>query len=79
MGAVTIWSMHFIGNNSLDLRINDKSYQLSYRVGYTFASLIVAIVCMFISFTFVGITEEVYLSRIIPSGVFTGVSIFYIH
>ncbi|KAG1051665.1 hypothetical protein G6F43_006146 [Rhizopus delemar] len=79
MGAVTIWSMHFIGNNSLDLRINDKSYQLSYRVGYTFASLIVAIVCMFISFTFVGITEEVYLSRIIPSGVFTGLGIVCMH
>ena len=39
MGAVAIWSMHFIGNNSMTLWANDRSYQLSYKSGYTFASL----------------------------------------
>lgn len=74
MGAVAIWSMHFIGNNSMTLIVRDNSYQLSYNAGYTFASLVVAIACMFLAFISVGITEEVKVSRIIPSGIFTGVS-----
>lgn len=74
MGAVGIWSMHFIGNNSMTLWADDVSYQLSYEAGCTFASLVVVIVCMFISFTFVGVTEKAQLIRIIPSGIFTGVS-----
>jgi NO-binding membrane sensor protein with MHYT domain len=73
MGAISIWSMHFIGNNSMTLTVQDNSYQLSYNAGYTFASLVVAIACMFLAFTFVGITEEAKVSRIIPSGIFTGV------
>ena len=74
MGAVGIWSMHFIGNNSLTLMLDDKTYQLSYEAGYTFASLVVSFLCMFLAFTFVGITEEVKLIRIIPCGIFTGVN-----
>lgn len=73
MGAVAIWSMHFIGNNSMTLWANDRSYQLSYKSGYTFASLVVSIACMFTSFAFVGVTEKARLVRIIPSGIFTGV------
>ncbi|OBZ91635.1 Signaling protein YkoW [Choanephora cucurbitarum] len=79
MGAVGIWSMHFIGNNSLTLILDDKTYQLSYQAGYTFASLVVSFVCMFLAFTFVGITEEVKLARIIPSGIFTGLGVACMH
>ncbi|CEG71077.1 hypothetical protein RMATCC62417_06867 [Rhizopus microsporus] len=79
MGAVGIWSMHFIGNNSMTLWADDASYQLSYEAGYTFASLVVAIVCMFISFAFVGVTEKAQLIRIIPSGIFTGCGIACMH
>lgn len=75
MGAVSIWSMHFIGNNSMTLVLHDESYQLSYKAGYTFASLVVAIACMFLAFAFVGITEDAKLMRIIPSGIFAGVTI----
>ncbi|KAG1268676.1 hypothetical protein G6F68_000924 [Rhizopus microsporus] len=79
MGAVGIWSMHFIGNNSMTLWADDVSYQLSYEAGCTFASLVVVIVCMFISFTFVGVTEKAQLIRIIPSGIFTGCGIACMH
>jgi NO-binding membrane sensor protein with MHYT domain len=79
MGAVSIWSMHFIGNNSMTLIWHDKPYQLAYEAGYTFASLVVAIACMFLAFAFVGVSEEAKVSRIIPSGIFAGVScLFYI-
>lgn len=74
MGAVGIWSMHFIGNNSMTLLIHGMSYQLAYSAGYTFASLVVSIACMFLAFTFVGISEEAKVSRIIPSGIFAGVN-----
>lgn len=76
MGAVGIWSMHFIGNQSLTLWVNESAYQLSYKSGYTFASLVVAIACMFLAFAFVGISEKAQLSRIVPSGIFTGVRIY---
>ncbi|KAL9540537.1 hypothetical protein MBANPS3_009628 [Mucor bainieri] len=79
MGAVSIWSMHFIGNNSMTLILHDESYQLSYKAGYTFASLVVAIACMFLAFAFVGITEDAKLMRIIPSGIFAGLGIVCMH
>ncbi|KAI8987998.1 hypothetical protein BDF20DRAFT_998531 [Mycotypha africana] len=79
MGAVSIWSMHFIGNNSLRLCFGSESHQLVYGAGYTFASLVVAVVCMFIAFISVGITEDARLSRIIPSGIFAGLGITCMH
>jgi NO-binding membrane sensor protein with MHYT domain len=77
MGSVGIWSMHFIGNNSLTLVFPDTgthAYQLAYSGGFTFASLIVSIACMFVSFSFVGVTEHVQVYRILLSGFFAGVS-----
>ncbi|CAO3651711.1 unnamed protein product [Mucor fragilis] len=80
MGGVGIWSMHFIGNNSLTITLdNGDRYQLSYSAGFTFASLMVAILTMFLAFTFVGITEEARVARIIPSGVIAGFGIVSMH
>ncbi|CDH60408.1 mhyt domain signaling [Lichtheimia corymbifera JMRC:FSU:9682] len=81
MGAVGIWSMHFIGNNSLKLSYHDSpdQYQLDYSPGYTFASLFVAIGCMFIAFGFVGITEKAHYARIITSGIVAGCGIGCMH
>ncbi|KAI8639850.1 hypothetical protein BD408DRAFT_370919 [Parasitella parasitica] len=80
MGGVGIWSMHFIGNNSLTIILeNGDHYQLSYSAGFTFASLFVAILTMFLAFTFVGITEEAKIARIIPSGVIAGFGIVSMH
>lgn len=74
MGCVGIWSMHFIGNNALKLHYNNVTYQLVYAPGFTFASLVVAIACMFLSFAFVCSTEEVLTTRIFLSGLIAGVS-----
>ncbi|KAG2231577.1 hypothetical protein BDF21DRAFT_395626 [Thamnidium elegans] len=79
MGAVSIWSMHFIGNNSLTLTVRDSTYQLSYSAGYTFASLVVVIACMFLAFIFVGITEDAKITRIAPSGIFAGLGVVCMH
>lgn len=74
MGGVGIWSMHFIGNNSLTIRMaTGEEHHLSYGTGFTFASLFVAIGAMFLAFAFVGITEEAKIRRIIPSGTIAGV------
>lgn len=78
MGGVGIWCMHFIGNNSLTITFdNGDKYQLSYSPGFTFTSLIVAILVMFLAFAFVGITEEAEIKRILPSGILAGVSTCY--
>ncbi|KAI9010516.1 hypothetical protein CLU79DRAFT_773382 [Phycomyces nitens] len=80
MGGVSIWSMHFIGNQSLTITIpGNQKYQLSYAVGYTISSLVVVIATMFISFAFIGTTEEAKISRIIPSGIFAGGGIATMH
>ncbi|KAI8067843.1 hypothetical protein BC940DRAFT_300581 [Gongronella butleri] len=81
MGSVGIWSMHFIGNNSLTITFVNSpySYQLAYAPGYTFASLIVAIACMFISFSFVGVSEHVQIFRIVVSGCLAGCGIATMH
>ncbi|ORZ18046.1 hypothetical protein BCR42DRAFT_413027 [Absidia repens] len=81
MGSVGIWSMHFIGNNSLTLSFQDhsQSYQLAYSGGYTFASLVVSIACMFVSFSFVGVSEHVQIYRILLSGVLAGLGIVLMH
>jgi NO-binding membrane sensor protein with MHYT domain len=77
MGGIGIWSMHFIGNNSLTITYdNGSQHQLSYGPGFTFFSLIVAILVMFLAFAFVGITEEARIGRIIPSGILAGVITF---
>ena len=78
MGGVAIWSMHFIGNNSLRLRYDGDKFHLNYSAGYTFASLVVAIAVMFLSFAFVGITEEANIMRIIPSGTIAGVCLLFL-
>ncbi|KAI8332865.1 hypothetical protein BC941DRAFT_505014 [Chlamydoabsidia padenii] len=81
MGSVGIWSMHFIGNNSLTLLFPDhtQAYQLAYSGGYTFASLVVSVACMFISFSFVGVTEHVQVYRIFLSGILAGLGIVLMH
>ncbi|ORX59813.1 hypothetical protein DM01DRAFT_1381321 [Hesseltinella vesiculosa] len=83
MGSVGIWSMHFIGNNALTLTIpengNTYQYQLAYSPGYTFASLVVSCACMFISFSFVGISEHVQVYRILFSGCLAGIGIATMH
>ncbi|ORZ21590.1 hypothetical protein BCR42DRAFT_407893 [Absidia repens] len=82
MGSVGIWSMHFIGNNSLTLLFpnhHNHVYQLAYSGGYTFASLVVSIACMFISFSFVGVSEHVQVYRILLSGVLAGIGIATMH
>lgn len=74
MGGVGIWSMHFIGNNSLTIRMaTGEEHYLTFAAGFTFASLFVAIGAMFLAFAFVGITEEAKMKRIIPSGTVAGV------
>lgn len=79
MGGVGIWCMHFIGNNSLTITLdNNHHYQLNYTAGFTFASLVVAIITMFLAFIFVGITEEAKIKRIIFSGFVAGVCNVYI-
>ncbi|KAI9478681.1 MAG: hypothetical protein EXX96DRAFT_483243 [Benjaminiella poitrasii] len=80
MGSVGIWSMHFIGNNSLTITLeNGEEHSLSYSTGFTFLSLVVAILTMLLAFAFVGITEKAKIGRIIPSGVIAGFGIVSMH
>jgi len=49
--------MHFVGNQALTIHLQgeDKGISLSYGVGYTVLSLIVAVLAMILAFAFIGL------------------------
>lgn len=56
-GSTATWGMHFVGNQALTIHIRgqDKGVALSYGVGYTLLSLVVAVLAMILAFAFIGL------------------------
>ncbi|RUS32142.1 hypothetical protein BC938DRAFT_476203 [Jimgerdemannia flammicorona] len=79
MGAGSVWSMHFIGNNSLTLGYEEGRFQLVYASGFTLLSLAVSIACMALAFYFVGAAEKVQIKRILLGGFTAGSGICGMH
>lgn len=81
-GTTATWGMHFIGNQALTLRqpgTTTGGVQLSYGVGFTLLSLVVAVLAMILAFSFIGLRfdgarrkheREVELEKFDPEGQF---------
>ncbi|SCV71821.1 BQ2448_4515 [Microbotryum intermedium] len=58
-GSTATWGMHFVGNQAVTLHYPPPSTEppmpLSYNVGYTLLSLVVACLSMVIAFSFIGL------------------------
>jgi hypothetical protein len=56
-GSTSTWGMHFVGNQALSIHIpgQNKGISLSYGVGYTMLSLVVAVLAMILAFAFIGL------------------------
>ncbi|SCZ88836.1 BZ3500_MvSof-1268-A1-R1_Chr2-1g04667 [Microbotryum saponariae] len=58
-GSTATWGMHFVGNQAVTLHYPPPSSEpprpLSYNVGYTLLSLVVACLSMVIAFSFIGL------------------------
>ena len=78
MGAVAIWSMHFIGNRAINMS-DGRSLQLAYNPGFTAASFFLPIICVGVAFYVFGITENVSKLGTLAGGICTGSAVCGMH
>lgn len=76
MGAVSIWSMHYIGNRAL---IMIHGPEIVYRSGYTASSFFLPISLVGSAFYAFGISEKVSILWTMTGGVLVGASVCGMH
>ena len=79
MGAVAIWSMHYIGNRAIVMARGEHELQIQYNAAYTAASFFLPICVLSIAFYVLGLSGKVNIVRIIIVGVLTGAAICGMH
>ncbi|KAL9604935.1 MAG: hypothetical protein Q9219_000123 [cf. Caloplaca sp. 3 TL-2023] len=79
MGAVAIWSMHFIGNRAITMGRGENRLQIQYNAAYTVGSFLLPICVLIIAFYLLGLSEGVKITRIAIVGVLTGAAICGMH
>lgn len=79
MGAVAIWSMHFIGNRAIIMDKGQREVQIQYSPGYTAASFFVPTIVVGIAFFFFSISENVNLLGTAVGGILTGLAVCGMH
>jgi len=76
MGAVSIWSMHYIGNRAL---IMANGPGIEYRPGYTAGSFLLPISLVGSAFYAFGIREKVSILWTMTGGILVGASVCGMH
>lgn len=76
MGAVSIWSMHYIGNRAL---VMTEGPEIEYRSGYTAASFFLPISLVGSAFYAYGISRTVSMLWTVTGGVLVGASVCGMH
>lgn len=79
MGAIAIWSMHFIGNRAIVLADGDLSMQIAYSSGATALSFFVPIFVLIPAFLAVGTNDVVSKVRVVIGGTLAGLAICGMH
>lgn len=79
MGAVAIWSMHFIGDRAIQMASGQANYQIEYNPGYTAGSFFLPICVVGAAFYFFSTTEKVSVFATLLGGVLTGAAICGMH
>ncbi|KAL8933102.1 MAG: hypothetical protein Q9216_006523 [Gyalolechia sp. 2 TL-2023] len=79
MGAVAIWSMHYIGNRAIIMARGERELQIQYNAAYTAASFFLPIGVLSVAFYFLGRYESVKIVQIIVAGVLTGSAVCGMH
>jgi NO-binding membrane sensor protein with MHYT domain len=79
MGAVAIWSMHFIGNQAIILAGGNSNLQIAYNSVWTAGSFMLAIGGVAFAFFMFTITERVSVWRTLLGGLLTGAAICGMH
>ncbi len=79
MGAVAIWSMHFIGNRAIQMDKGQVDFQIEYSPGYTAGSFFLPICVVGVAFYFLSTTEKVSVLATILGGLLTGAAVSGMH
>jgi len=79
MGAVAIWSMHFIGNRAITIEQGQPELQIGYNPGFTAGSFFLPICAVGIAFYLFTISEEVTIFGTITAGCLSGLAICGMH
>ncbi|KAL8700546.1 MAG: hypothetical protein Q9201_005397 [Fulgogasparrea decipioides] len=79
MGAVAIWSMHYIGNRAITMLNGERELQIRYSPAYTAGSFFLPICVLSIAFYLLGISGEVHITLTVVVGILTGAAICGMH
>ena len=79
MGAVAIWSMHYIGNRAI-VMVNGEDYlQIQYSPGFTAGSFFLPVCVVGIAFYLFSVTEHVSILATMVGGLMVGSAVCGMH
>lgn len=79
MGAVAIWSMHFIGNRAVVMAQGQSHQQIQYNPGFTAGSFFLPVCVVGIAFYFFSVSENVSILGTLVGGLLVGSAICGMH
>jgi NO-binding membrane sensor protein with MHYT domain len=79
MGGVSIWCMHYIGNQAIILGDGQSLMQIAYSPLFTAVSFFVPILVLLAAFTTLGSDDRVSLIRVTVGGTLAGLAICGMH
>ncbi|KAL9008849.1 MAG: hypothetical protein Q9173_006069 [Seirophora scorigena] len=79
MGAVAIWSMHFIGNRAIIMAQGERHLQIQYNAAFTAGSFFLPICVLGIAFYLLGFSEKVNITQVMLVGLLTGAAVCGVH
>ncbi|CEI39835.1 hypothetical protein FVEN_g2115 [Fusarium venenatum] len=79
MGGISIWSMHFIGNQALTLGRGEAEMQVDYSIGITVLSFWMPVIFLLAAFYAIGISNRIAWWRVITAGILCGSAICGMH
>lgn len=79
MGAVAIWSMHFIGNRAVVMAQGQSHQQIQYNPGFTAGSFFLPVCVVGIAFYFFSVSENVSILGTLVGGLLVGSAVCGMH
>ena len=79
MGAVAIWSMHYIGNRAIMMAEGDPYLQIQYSPGFTAGSFFLPVCVVAMAFYFFSIYENVSILVTLVGGLLAGSAVCGMH
>lgn len=79
MGAVGIWSMHYIGNLAIEMGQGQSELQIQYSPAFTVASIFTPITVLCLAFYYFGTSKSVTHWSTFLGGTLTGFAVCAMH